>query len=454
MTIPVITAFALGVHLLVFLSLGLLVEGNEQVRRYRWFVGAVSLWLALLLLASLQVAPDVTATLSGGVAHFLPALFVVFGAVPLLPVSRAAVVGIIAAAVVLLPFTLDASPWHNDAVETAWFVLAWGAVSIAVSRALRAHLDGDMPARRRTVAIALVSGSLAIGLLVAVGAIAAIPLVSALLQAVVLYATVRLSLYEVRAGASRTTALAADASTHDRRAVAGEIAAMIAHEVRNPLTGVRSLAQRIAEDTVDDERRRRYASLIVREVDRVERMVGALLGASARRPGAGGATETPLRELFDDVSLLVTQRFGRTGVQLVVDATALAVAAPREPLAQVLLNLLLNAADQAPAGTRVRMGARPDGVRAVELLVEDRGPGVKDEDRDTIFTPFYSGTGGSGLGLAVVRRLCDEYGWGVRIDDTDGGGATFVVTLPAASVSAPSRADPSATRELSEARTE
>jgi signal transduction histidine kinase len=68
----------------------------------------------------------------------------------------------------------------------------------------------------------------------------------------------------------------------------------------------------------------------------------------------------------------------------------------------------------------------------VEVAVEDRGPGVPPEMRETIFDPFYSGTGGSGLGLAVVRRICDEQGWQVRAADTPGGGATFVVSLPAA----------------------
>jgi signal transduction histidine kinase len=215
--------------------------------------------------------------------------------------------------------------------------------------------------------------------------------------------------------------------------VAGEIAAMVAHEVRNPLTGVRSLAQRMGEDTLTDERRRRYAAVIVREVDRVEQMVGALLRTSRR---TAGRTEerAALGELFDDVGLLVSGRFRAAGVHLVLEPPAPGVATARRPMAQVLLNLLLNAVAQAPPQSTVRVCARLVDDARVEVAVEDRGPGVPAGEREAIFAPFHSATGGSGLGLAVARRLCEDEGWEICVEETPG--ATFVVTVPDAPRSA------------------
>ena len=429
--LPVITAFSLGVHAAVFLSLGLLTDGNPALRAYRRFVAAVALWLIFMLLAALDIASPWTRTAAGVMAHFLAPLFILLHPLPITrPLGRGALAAVIVFALVLLPFTITTSPWFDQRLEVAYFVAAWGAVAWRVSRAVRAGPSSDNRARRRTVGVALVIGSAAIGLLAAFGALVAIPLVAAAIQAVVLYATVRLSLYASREGATRTGALAADVAERDRRAVAGEIAAMVAHEVRNPMTGVRSLAQRLADDTVDDGRRRQYAGLIVREVDRVERLIGALLGASSRRRGSEAPGHTHLAELFEDVALLVSGRYRRANVQLIVEPAAMTVAAPREPLAQVLLNFLLNAVAQSPKAAHVRLCARAARDGRVEIRVEDDGPGVPADLRDQIFAPFYSGTEGSGLGLAVVRRLAEEREWQVRIDETRGGGATFVIAVP------------------------
>jgi signal transduction histidine kinase len=258
------------------------------------------------------------------------------------------------------------------------------------------------------------------------------PLVTVGVQLLVFYGVARLRFYDIEVRAVRSGELAARTAEQERLAVLGEVAASLAHEIRNPLTGVRSLAQRLAEDSIDEERRRRYATVILEEAGRLERIVSNLLGLAKRsaiQPGSAAAT--PLALLFEDLSLLLDAHTRKAGVTLTVGGGHLVAPAPREALAQALLNLLLNAVAHSPRGGRVELLAREDEA-GVELVVRDAGAGVPPEDRERIFEPFHSGSGGTGLGLAVVRRLARELGWEIATGEAPGGGAEFRITLPRA----------------------
>jgi signal transduction histidine kinase len=258
-----------------------------------------------------------------------------------------------------------------------------------------------------------------------------VPLVATISQLLVLVGTVRLQLYTVGARVERTVLLAAQAAERERLAVVGELAATVAHEVRNPLTGVRSLAQRLAEETIDEQRRHRYAQLIVDEVSRVDRIVSNLLTLARRSPAdADGDTieATSLDGLFDDLRLLVSARAEQQGVALLFNAATIEARVSRAPLAQVLLNLLLNAIAHTPTGGRVEMVSRMDDDDVV-VIVRDQGSGIPKAERDRIFEPFYTGSGGNGLGLAVVRRVAEERGWRVEVADAQGGGAELRVRI-------------------------
>jgi signal transduction histidine kinase len=157
--------------------------------------------------------------------------------------------------------------------------------------------------------------------------------------------------------------------------------------------------------------------------------VANLLGIARRAPRPSPASRTELAPLFEDLTLLTQGRAERTRVRLTADAATSVLHAAPEPLAQALLNLLLNAVNHSPAGGTVALRAEAaDG--GVRISVSDQGPGVPADERELIWEAFHTGGDGTGLGLAVVRRLAEEEGWRVAVDDVPGGGARFTLDIP------------------------
>jgi signal transduction histidine kinase len=431
--------FALGV---TAFGSALLLLFNPRSRGIWWFVafqGSIATWLAAQGWAFATGDWARMGPIVSGAVHLAPAFFLAFamGEVHNRPWFAA---GAIALGLALLPIDERSLHGHyGEPVLLAWNVGAWGLATFLLVRGMSRRLRRIEPSPRQRRAGFVVLGLMT--LLFPVGMIGGMisgetvgryvmPLGMVWIQALVFVGVARLRFYDIEVRAARTGEIAAAAAEQERLAVVGELAASLAHEIRNPLTGVRSLAQRLAEDDVEEGKRRRYAGVILEEVGRVERLVANLLGIARRAPRAGqeGAV-TPLAPLFDDLALLVGGRAERARVRLVMDGNGVQASAAREPLAQALLNLLLNALAHAPAGTPVELRAR-EGDGGVEISVRDHGPGVPPEARERIWEPFHSGSGGTGLGLAVVRRLSREHGWTVEIGDAPGGGAEFRLTLP------------------------
>ena len=265
----------------------------------------------------------------------------------------------------------------------------------------------------------------------------AMPLLVVWIQFLIFVGVVKLRFYGIEIRAARTGDLAAEAAEQGRLATVGELAASLAHEIRNPLTGVRSLAQRLAEDQVPEDRRRRYAGVILEETARVERLVSNLLDVARRAPnGVDRAARTPLEPLFADLVLLLNGRAAKAEVAIRAMGGALSAAAPREALAQALLNLLLNAIAHAPQGSAVTLTAS-EADDGVTIAVGDAGPGVDPADRERIWEPFFSRNGGTGLGLPIVRRLAREHGWALDAGDAPGGGAEFTLQVPTPAILLP-----------------
>jgi signal transduction histidine kinase len=439
---PVAAAFAftaLGANVLATGLLLLFDAGGRALRWYLAFLCALSGWL--LSAGVLRMGGSGAWETAYALASLLlPVLFLASAVAKAVHVSRWAPWVVTGLGVLLLPFAAFTLAGASAAgvVEVVWHAVGWGAGSLIHWRSgPRATADGEGGGRahRLVLAVLLVPSLAVVGSLL-LGAQAffayVLPLAIIGIHFAIFVGVVRLRFYDIEVRVGRSGEIAGRAGEIERLAAVGELAASVAHEVRNPLTGMRSLAQRIAEEPSDPERWKRYAAVIVEEAGRVDRIVGSLLSL-ARRPALepwSGET-TRVDALFDDLLLLTTVRGARAGVTVRAARTGIVASAPREALAQALLNLLLNALDHTPHGGVVTLRAEEE-EEGIVLRVSDTGPGVPAGERARIFEPFYTGSvDGTGLGLSVVRRIARELGWHLEVADAPGGGAEFIVRIPA-----------------------
>ena len=219
----------------------------------------------------------------------------------------------------------------------------------------------------------------------------------------------------------------------ERLAAIGRLAAGIAHEIRNPLTAISGSIELLAPSVSHDPDSRDLMQILTREVDRLNRLITDLLDfARPRVPSVvrlevGSTLREILRVVENDRRLNPSsKRF-----QLAIPKPVWVDADPGQ-LRQVVLNLLLNAADASPEGAPIELSARDDGQWA-RIDVRDHGPGIPPEVRARIFEPFFTTKkGGTGLGLATVHRIVEEHHGMIEIGESDPGigGTVFTIRLP------------------------
>ncbi|MGC9382367.1 ATP-binding protein [Streptomyces sp. MH13] len=203
------------------------------------------------------------------------------------------------------------------------------------------------------------------------------------------------------------------------------------HELRTPITIVRGHLELMGDDPAEREETVR---LVTDELDRMSRIVeDLLLLAKAERPDFVTPEPVQLAELTADVYVKARTLGDREWV--------LAEVADREAqldpqrITQAMVQLAQNAVQHTTAGQTIRIGSRADGTR-IELYVADSGPGVQPQDAEVVFERFRRGTArrgargsGAGLGLSIVKAIAEGHGGRVGLRTTEGGGATFVLTL-------------------------
>jgi signal transduction histidine kinase len=227
---------------------------------------------------------------------------------------------------------------------------------------------------------------------------------------------------------SREEALAAA-----KFAFAGELAAMVAHQVRTPLSVMRSSAQMLAKPVAGSADTAELVATIVAEVDRVERVVTGLIELA--RPVEQRPEPTRLANLLSRAAKFAGAEAERQGIRIaceLADGERRALCDP-EQMYQVALNLVVNALQVLPAGGRITLRTFSEGSEVVGFEVGDNGPGLPREIRDRIFQPFVTGReGGTGLGLAFVERIVKAHRGSVSVRGEAGEGTVFTIRLPAA----------------------
>jgi signal transduction histidine kinase len=433
------------------LGTSLLLLLNPRSRSVRWhaaFSCWVMAWLAMQGWLLLQLGGAMHVRAFGFVVHMMPAFFVAATLVETRGVRDVAASGVV---LLGLLTAVPLNPLASSAPAIAWQSGLWLAGGFMHYFARQDNAAGAKSGGGRALRLALliVVPVAVAGVIVVRGAflLYALPALMIGIQLMIFIGVIHHRFYDIEVRAARSGELAARAAEQERLALLGELSATLAHEIRNPLTGIRSLTQRLGEP-LDGERRARYVDVVLDEITRLDRIVGSLLdlGRRSNLRDDDATTATPLAALFEDVALLVDARAKRAGVTLETDAAALAVDAPRDALAQALLNLLLNAIAHSPDGGVVRLDAMPAGERSVAIRVRDSGPGVPEDLRDIIFEPFQTRGLGTGLGLAVVRRITIELGWQIGVHEAPEGGALFELRLPAAAAAAPASQPITATR--------
>lgn len=214
----------------------------------------------------------------------------------------------------------------------------------------------------------------------------------------------------------------------------GEMAARVAHEVRNPLNAIEGAAFYLTNHLRDDEVAREYLGLIRTEVVRINAVASDLL--SAARPAAPCLERFGIEELVRERSRLVALVQGEPlHIEVEAPPDLPQIFADRRQLSQVLDNLLENAVQAAGAGGSIRVAVESVELsplqRSLRIAVEDDGPGLPEETREKLFTPFFTTKPqGTGLGLIIVRKIVEAHRGTFSLEAAPSGGVRAVVELP------------------------
>jgi signal transduction histidine kinase len=230
---------------------------------------------------------------------------------------------------------------------------------------------------------------------------------------------------------SREAEVASRLRRAEHMASLGQLAAGLAHEIKNPLAGIRGVIELLRDETEDQTQRNLFQQIVV-ELDRVNRTIHSLL--SFARPSPPKRVPTDVNELLTETLRMVRPGFQKQNTALEVEVAPNVGRFPLDPthIRHVLVNLVTNAAEAIENGGRITVRAvkSPDG-HDLFLSVTDDGPGIPSNQHEKIFEPFFTTKfTGTGLGLAVVSSLVARSGGVIEVMSAPGRGTTFFVLLP------------------------
>jgi len=226
--------------------------------------------------------------------------------------------------------------------------------------------------------------------------------------------------------------LQARAQRAEHLASIGRLASIVAHEIRNPLSSIRGFTQYFAAQFRDETDEHKYTKVMINEIDRLNRIIEELLDYS--RPLTLDRRETSVQTILNHTIQLIQNDADGQGVRIAPEfpADMPLIWVDSERITQALLNVCLNSIAAMENGGTLTMTAQMgrDGD-TVEIVIADTGSGIAEEDLPKVFDPFFTTkSSGTGLGLAVVRKIIDYHEGSISIKSRLGQGTTVTIDLP------------------------
>ena len=215
----------------------------------------------------------------------------------------------------------------------------------------------------------------------------------------------------------------------DRLATVGELTSGIAHEIRNPLAGIKTTAQALNEELPAYDHRRAYVSKIIKEINRLNKLL--LNFFDFAKPKALAIKTTELQKVIADTVFMIKETAGVQHVQVMELYPSAKVEAKIDPdmIQQVLMNICLNAIQSMETGGTLQIRLLDKG-REVEIAITDTGPGIPENIRNRIFDPFFTTKPkGIGLGLSISYRIIKMHSGSIQVASSSKG-STFTIVLP------------------------
>jgi two-component system, NtrC family, sensor histidine kinase HydH len=223
----------------------------------------------------------------------------------------------------------------------------------------------------------------------------------------------------------------------ERLSVLGELSAALAHEVRNPLGSIRGAAEILMDDYRPGDRKYEFCQILLKESVRLNHVVEDYLRLA--RPQPVESRNCDVVEELRTIVVLLSAEAKRRGVRLEIMAESLpSVEGDPEKLRQAFLNIIMNGLQATPEGGNVTISAshtKSNETESAAVVIDfsDSGSGIEPDKHGQVFEPFYTTkAGGTGLGLAVTKKIIECHGGRISIINTPGCGACFQVVLPAA----------------------
>ncbi|MFH1216703.1 MAG: ATP-binding protein [Pseudomonadota bacterium] len=214
----------------------------------------------------------------------------------------------------------------------------------------------------------------------------------------------------------------------------GQLSASLAHEIKNPLGSIKGTAEIFLDEFPPGHPKREFVEILLKETARLNTTVEEVLRYSKNQQQCAAQKESmeSVSVVLDHVLALLDNKIRKKNIRITrrISPERASMLIDGNKMSQVFINLLLNAIEAIDRGGEIRIDGAQSGDD-MRIIVSDNGPGIPPEERDKIFTPFYSGReDGTGLGLAISAKIVESYGGRIELAESPEGGASFTIVIP------------------------